>query len=305
MTTRPANERPAAQLPNGDAIFLDHLGWFVAGPEAAQSGLRRLGFAPTPLSVQVNPDPDGGPARLTGTGNVCAMLERGYLELLFKTADAPLGLHLHAARSRYPGLHLAAFAVADPIAWHRHLVQSGFRTQPVVRMERPVETADGPDVAAFDVVRVEPGEMIEGRIQLLRHVTEHTVWQPRWLRHPNSAHSLLALTVVVADVAEAAARFSRFLARRAETTADARLMRLDRGTVRLVGELDWRRRWPDVDIPSLPFMAACTIAVRSLTALRHVLAAEPDLIIRDGTDGLTVRFNTDLGVGIWHFVERQ
>ena len=52
----------------------------------------RAGFAPTPVSVQVAPD--GGP---TGTGNVCAMMTRGYMEVLFKTADTPLGREFEAA----------------------------------------------------------------------------------------------------------------------------------------------------------------------------------------------------------------
>ena len=49
------------RLPAGDEIFLDHVGHFVADPAAASQALARAGFAPTPISVQVNPDPAGGP----------------------------------------------------------------------------------------------------------------------------------------------------------------------------------------------------------------------------------------------------
>src|SRR5262245_5199094 len=56
------------QLPLGEEIFLDHVGHFVADREAASHALVRSGFAPTPVSVQVNPD-----GTLTGTGNICAM----------------------------------------------------------------------------------------------------------------------------------------------------------------------------------------------------------------------------------------
>src|SRR5262245_16487930 len=97
------------QLPSGEAIFLDHVGHFVADIGAASAALERAGFSPTPVSVQVNPDPDGaGRMHPTGTGNVCAMLRRGYLEVLYKTADTPLGRQLDAARARYEGLHLVA-----------------------------------------------------------------------------------------------------------------------------------------------------------------------------------------------------
>ena len=69
------------RLPVGDEIFLDHVGHFVSDREAASRAFVRCGFAPTPVSVQVNPD-----GSLTGTGNVCAMLPHGYIEVLFATA---------------------------------------------------------------------------------------------------------------------------------------------------------------------------------------------------------------------------
>ena len=73
-------ERPQAdrQLPLGEETFLDHVGHFVRDPQAASGALARAGFAPTPVSVQVNPGADGS-ERLTGTGNVTAMLSRGYI----------------------------------------------------------------------------------------------------------------------------------------------------------------------------------------------------------------------------------
>src|SRR5215813_13536688 len=73
------------QLPLGDEIFLDHVGHFVPDPQAASDALARIGFTPTPVSVQV--DPAGAP---TGSGNVCAMFARGCIEVLFQTAATPL-----------------------------------------------------------------------------------------------------------------------------------------------------------------------------------------------------------------------
>src|SRR5438132_6296895 len=127
------------QLPVGEEIFLDHIGYFVPDVEAARRALTRAGFAPTPISIQVNPDPGGGAPRLTGTGNVTAMLAQGYIEVLFKTADTPLIGELETASARYRGIHLAAFAVADAAAAHRRLSDQGFRVRPVVKMQRPVD----------------------------------------------------------------------------------------------------------------------------------------------------------------------
>src|SRR3989442_10172014 len=157
---RPALDR---QLPILDEIFLDHVGHFVRDPQSASRALARAGFAPTPVSIQVAPDPDGTP-RPTGTGNVTAMFTRGYIEVLFKTADTPLSRELEAARARYPGVHLAAFTAADAAAAHRRLAERGFRVRPLVHMQRPVETGGPPGTPPLTPARRQPGGKPEGRL---------------------------------------------------------------------------------------------------------------------------------------------
>lgn len=304
MPEASCGEVGASQLPSGGEVFLDHIGHFVTDVDAAQLALQRAGFAPTPVSIQVNPDPAGGAPKLTGTGNVCAMLRRGYVEVLFKTADTPLGWQLDAGLARYPGLHLAAFAVADSEREHARLTEAGLRMQPLVDMRRPVATADGEGVAAFSVVRVEPDEFPEGRIQILRHLTEETVWQPRWLGHPNTASGLAALTIAVADVGQAAGRFSRFLARPAERGNGGMRIVLDRGVLDLTSAQEVVRRWPALSVPSLPFMAAAAIEVQSLATAAAVLARGGVAFVeRDGS--LEVPFPAALGHGLWIFREAR
>ena len=121
------------QLPAGNEVFLDHLAHFVHDTEAARSAFARCGFAPTPVSIQVSPNPAGGTSP-TGTGNVTAMFSRGYIEVLFKTSDTPLSREFDAALARHAGLHLAAFAVADAEAAHRRLAADGFAVRPLVHM---------------------------------------------------------------------------------------------------------------------------------------------------------------------------
>ncbi len=300
-------ERPAAeadrQLPIGDEIFLDHIAHFVPDRGAAREALTRAGFAPAPISIQVNPDPAGGPPKPTGTGNVTAMFARGYVEILFKTSDTPIARGLDAAIARYPGLHLAAFAVADAAVAHRRLGEAGFRTQPLIAMQRPVETVAGPDIAAFTLARIVAGQMPEGRIQMLTHRTEHTVWQPRWLDHPNGARKLVALTIAVADVDDAAARFARFTGRLAAACEGGQVITLDRGRIALVTAAAFRGRYPEAAIPSLPFMGACTIEVVSLEIAEATLR-RGSIAARHGADGLVARFPEELGTGVWNFVAR-
>jgi hypothetical protein len=290
------------QLPIADEIFLDHVGHFVRDPEAASHALARAGFAPTPPSIQVNPDPAGGAPQPTGTGNVTAMFARGYVEVLFKAADTALGRELDAAAERYPGIHLAAFAVADAAKAHRRLAEAGFRMRPLADMARPVDTVTGPGTTAFTLARLVPGEMPEGRIQILTHRTEAMVWQPRWLSHPNGALGLASVMIVVADVDEAAQRFVRFTGHHARASALGQIVELDRGRVDLVRADAFAQLLPEITIPSLPFVGACTITVRSLEAVEAIFA-KADLRTRRMGHALVAAFPDALGRGAWMFVQ--
>lgn len=290
------------QLPLRDEIFLDHVGHFVRDSSAAAQALRRMGFFPTPVSVQVNPAPGGGETP-TGTANITAMFRRGYVEALFKTADTPLGREVESAIARYPGVHLAAFSVSDAAAAHRRLKASGFRVRPLVAMSRPVATVAGPDVAAFTVARVEPGEMAEGRIQILTHRTEQTVWQPRWIDHPNGAWGLTDLLVATADVDEAATRFSRFLARPVSENHWGRAVKLDRGCVQMVTPETLNDIAPGIEAPSLPFIALYAVAVKSLDILKQHLQHGRAEFWR-WSESIIARFPDELGTGAWLFVEK-
>ena len=290
------------QLPIKDEIFLDHVGHFVRDPDAASRALARAGFAPAPVSIQVNPDPAGGTPQRTGTGNVTAMFARGYIEVLFKTADTPLGRQLDAGLASYGGVHLAAFSVADAATAHARLAASGFRMQPLVEMQRPVDTGGAPGTAAFTLARVEADEMPEGRIQILTHRTEHTVWQPRWLSHPNGAFALTSVTIVVADVAEAAQRFARFTGRNAVPSSLGQMIALDRGRVELVNADVFAQMLPEVPIPSLPFSGAYGIRVKSLAALEDMLQ-RAGLTTRRREHDLVAVFPEEIGHGAWLFAE--
>ena len=100
------------QLPIGNEIFLDHVAHWVPYQTAATEAMKGAGFAPTPVSIQTNPGPNGTSVP-AGTGNITAMLPRGYIEVLFKTSETPLTREFDQGLARYPGLHLLAFAVAD------------------------------------------------------------------------------------------------------------------------------------------------------------------------------------------------
>src|SRR5262249_10700384 len=151
---------------------------------------------------------------------------------------------------------------------------------------------------------VEPGEMAEGRIQMLTHHTEDAVWQPRWLTHPNGAVGLASLVIAVADVDEAAARFARFTHRPPQQTRSGQALQLDRGRTDLLPRGVFAAALPEVAIPSLPFIGGCGIVVKSLDAAETALR-QGGLAIRRTGDGLVVPFPPELGQGAWLFGENN
>lgn len=285
------------QLPLAGEIFLDHLAHFVPDAQGASLALARAGFAPTPLSIQT----DAG--QLTGTGNVTAMLERGYIEVLFKTADTPLGREFDEAQARYPGIHVIAFGVADARAQWTALSARGFHVRPLVELRRPVATETGEAEAAFTVARVEAGEMSEGRIQMLTHHTEDAVWQKRWLKHANGARGLIDVVIAVPDVNEAAARYGRFLNRKPVNMSMGASIFLDRGGVQLVDVSTFMRSVPGVPIPSLPFIGAYAVRVDSLIGTANLLRSSA-MTFEQRDRMLFAPFPRQLGAGAWIFVEQ-
>ena len=300
----PASHTPEAdrQLPLDREIFLDHLAHFVRDPEPAGRALVQAGFAPAPLPIQSNPDTAGGPPQLTGTGNMTVMFRRGYVEILFKTSETPLARELDTALERHAGLHLIAFAVADAAEAHARLGATGFRVRPLVQMQRPVETETGPATAAFTIARVEPGVMPEGRIQILTHRTEHAVWQPRWLTHPNGAVALTDVAIAVANVDEVAQRFGRFTGHPVISNAAGRAVALDRGRVQIMDTAAFTGLLPEIAVPSLPFIGAYGVLVVSLDSAEEALRARGTTPRRHGPL-LIAPFPRELGLGAWVFVE--
>jgi hypothetical protein len=126
------------QLPPSGAVFLDHVAHFVPALDIAAAALERCGFRLTPFTAQANRVE--GALVPTGTGNRCAMLRRGYVEVLTATPtvadDTHLARQLRERIADHVGLHLAAFSSADTAAEHRRLADAGFPTLPLVEMRR-------------------------------------------------------------------------------------------------------------------------------------------------------------------------
>lgn len=185
------------QRPPAGELCLDHLGHFVPDLDAAARVFERLGFAVTPVSHH---QVAGRPA---GTSNRCVMLEEGYLELLAPTANTVNARRVRARMRRFVGVHLACFGTPDAEAEQRRLAAHGFAPDPLVGLERKIETGEP---VRFRVVYVPPRKMPEGRVQYCEHLTPRQVWRDGFV----NPMRLRGVYVVADDPEEAAARWARF-----------------------------------------------------------------------------------------------
>ncbi len=261
------------QTPEAGEIFLDHVGWYVPDMEEAGAAFERLGFRLTPLTPHTH-ESASGERTPSGTANRCAMIELGYLEILcaMPDLDTALAAQLRSGLARYTGLHLIAFTCADAVSEHARIASAGFAPQPIVNLRRPLTADDGSEaMTAFSVIRLAPGAMAEGRIQLLTQETPATVWQPSLIARDNAIDALSGVVVCSDDVADSASRFARFLGR-ASTGGGTEIV-LDRGRVSFMAPDALAALIPGAAAPSNPFIAAVVLRSRDVRASRDYLAS--------------------------------
>ena len=189
------------QRPPAGELYLDHLAHFVPDLGAAAALWEKLGFRVTPLSHhQVG----GRPA---GTSNRCVMLEEGYLELLAPSGgnatDTPHAQRVRESMKRFVGVHLCCFGTPAAAAEHARLAAHGFEPEPLVSLERKIDSGA---TLRFSVVYVPQGKMGEGRVQYCEHLTPEHVWRAGFV----NPFRLRAVYVVADDPEEAAVRWGRF-----------------------------------------------------------------------------------------------
>jgi hypothetical protein len=111
------------------------------------------------------------------------------------------------------------------------------------------------------------------------------------------------MVIVSPDVAEAAARFSRFAGRTVKATEIGRAtLTLDRGQVELVSEAVFKAIFPEIAVPRLPFIGAYAIQVRSRSTCEGLMK-QAGLKVSHSGEALVVPFPEELGIGAWLFVE--
>jgi hypothetical protein len=268
------------------ALALDHVGIVGRDLAAMAADMEAVGFTLTPLAHHA-----GG-----RTGNRCAMLRQGYLELM---SIMPAGASATIDRflARYAGIHTIALGIDDETAVTDRLVRAGMPAPPVAWTERAVDEADlAAPRARFGLIT--PPDLPEGRVHLIRHMTPEALWQDRFLSHPNHAVSLNEVIVVTGETAPAAARFSRLAGRPVvPDPVGGYALDLSRGTVRLLPPEVSEALLGVATPPSLPWIGGVTVrtddgnvALRRMVDDRGIAHRTQDDAILVTVAGTVLRF---------------
>ena len=250
------------------ALDLDHIGIAVRDLDAAAAGFRRLGFRLTERGYHtLPPETPGGPRPRAGTANHCAMLERGYLELI-GISDPDYGGRLKPDIERYQGVHIVAFGTADAGDTARDLRARGLAIGESRPLERPIEDPDGAQLARFEIVDFPRDLLPEGHFFAIRHLTRELLWKPSLMVHPNGAKSLQALTIAVADPADFRARLGSCLGVPSDEGGG---FTLAAGRVTVV-DAAWLAGHLPPGAPDVPYIAGISVGVADIVRTADLLA---------------------------------
>ncbi|WP_237216868.1 VOC family protein, partial [Falsiroseomonas oryziterrae] len=189
----------------GTALALDHIGLCARDPAPLWAAWEGLGFALSPVAQQSGRRTPDGPVEPFGSGNRCAFLRHGYVELLGILDDTLFANGVDRFVARYEGAHILALAMDDAEANLARLRRGGLQIPGVAWLQRPVEP--GGPTARF--ARLPFPDAPEGRVQLVQHLTPELVWDARWMGHRNGAEALESVIVASANPAETTARLAR------------------------------------------------------------------------------------------------
>jgi hypothetical protein len=189
-----------------------------------------------------------------GTSNRCVMLEQGYLEILCPKLDTPPARRARNLMARYDGVHLACFGTPDAAFEHQRLASHGFDPEPVVNLERKIDTGEQ---LRFNVVYVPPEKMPEGRVQYCEHLTPEHLWKPQYV----NPLQLEEIYVVARNPVQTAARWALFAGLLPRREGD--LVRLDtaRGKIFVATKTILSRLLGNV--PATPGIAGYRLGCRS------------------------------------------
>jgi hypothetical protein len=268
-------------------LELDHVGVVISELERGRRDFARLGFHLTPRSDHAGARVAGGPVEPWGSGNHCAMLRDGYLEVMGITDPGKYSSALDMV-AKYQGLHIIALGCANADEAYAAIRARGGQVEAPHALER--DAAFGPDGrekrrAAFRNIYVDRARVTEARFIIIEHRTRDVLWQPHLLEHPNGALAMRDAFLCVPDPAATATKFGPlFGSDWRQHEAGCLRLALARGALWLMSEGAWQRWAPGAALPMPGSPVGFGVRVRDLAATRRLLVTN-GVIVQDGRDG--------------------
>ena len=290
------------------AVDLDHVGVATSDLDAGERTFRRLGFNLTPRSFHRGSRAPGSPIEEWGSGNHCAMLERGYVEIIGLTDPAKFS-SVKSMLDMYQGTHIVAFKPQSIREVHDVLAAQRLPVDDIRELERMAAYgADGEEQrrVAFRNMYWTRSHFTEARLQYTEHLTPDVMWQPHLLKHPNGARSLSHVFLCAPHASAVAQKLAPMLSVDPLTVRDHEYaLRLSSSQVKVLSPAAWNDWAPGTAIPPLPAPVGLGIEVHSLMETRSYLA-QRGIAFREGAgDGIWIGPKDAANTVIYFFGVRE
>lgn len=287
-------------------LALDHVGIGLRDLERGRAAYERLGFRLTSRSMHAGSPSAGAPVVPWGSGNHCAMLAEGYIEVLGLT-DPTRYSSVRDMVARYEGLHIVALGCSDADAAYEALRASGLPVEAPRALERDAafgEHDEGTRRARFRNIYLDRDSHPEARFLYIEHLTRDVLWQPHLTDHPNGALALARVYFCAEDAAATARRLGAVvMAAPAGRGSGEFDVQLARGMLHVLDPVAWgRRRGRSVDIPTAT-AAGFGVRVKSLAATRRLLVQRA--VPFEEHDGIWVDPAQACGAALHFFEEKD
>ncbi len=269
------SEEDSVSSTSVDVDYLDHsVVVTVTDLNGLYDTYEALGFTLTPRSTHTGTAQPDGERQSLGTANRCAVFGENYIELLGHLDSSlpdPWGVRRLAAA--YEGLRGYVFGCGDADHVDRRLAEQGVSTTGVLMLQRDIPTPDGVGTLRARVIQVDPPLAPEGGVRIAEVQGLDLIHQPRFLDHPNGAVGLSRVTLVVADeeTDRYVERYRKVLGIPARQIGPRHVFALRVGGLEIVPLSALDEILPGEKAPTLPYVAAQTVAVNDLGRAKSVI----------------------------------
>lgn len=202
---------------------LDHLIVGVRDLEGARTTWGRLGFNSTPRGRHVG----------WATANYCIMFEADYLELLGIVDPEAFSNGLDERLAEGEGIMGIALGSTDAACTAEAWRAAGLASARAAPLGRVIEDGEPPTELRFVNAMLDPDERAGLGFFACQHLTPDAMRRPAWLRHPNGASRIAALTVLAPDIEPIRTVAERLVGSAAMSRTD-RLWTIQTGTAPIV-----------------------------------------------------------------------